>query len=167
MERYASAPRYNIARGQSAAVTVDGATRPLRWGLLAPWRGHGGKRGPMIYEAPADAIAKTPHLRKAKRVLVPADGFYAWRGKQPYLVHAGGRVSLAGLAETRDDHVESFAFVTVPSTIQLTDMVPLVVDDAWGPVAVTWQTDALSDWVDDLAHDDARCITPLAQRELF
>lgn len=167
MERYASAPRYNIARGQTAPVIVDGAPRTLRWGLLAAWRGHGGKRGPMIYEAAADAIAKTPQLRKAKRVLVPADGFYAWRGKHPYFVHAGRRVSFAGVSETRDDHVESYALVTVPSPLALVETVPLVVDDAWQPIDVTWQTDAISEWVDDLAHDDARCITPLAQRELF
>ena len=167
MERYASAPRYNIARGQTAPVIVDGEPRPLRWGLLAPWRGHGGKRGPMFYEAPHDTIATTPQLRKAKRVLVPADGFYAWRAKkQAYFIHAG-RVWFAGLADTRDDHVESFALVTVPSTLAVAETMPLVVDEAWQPTAVSWQADAISDWLDDLAHDDARCITPLAQRELF
>lgn len=166
MERYASAPRYNIAHGQTAPVIVDGETRMLRWGLLAPWRGHGGKRGPMFYEAPHEAIAKTPQLRKAKRVLVPADGFYVWRGKQAYFIHAG-RVQFAGLVDTRDDHVESFALVSVPSTVPHALVMPLVVDDAWQPVAVTWRSDAISDRVDDLAHDDAGCITPLAQRELF
>ena len=102
-ERYACAPRYNIARGQSAPAIVGGVERTLRWGLLAPWRGHGGKRGPMIYEAPEDAIASTPLLRNAKRCLIPADGFFEWQkladGKQPWLLRMANAepFALAGL----------------------------------------------------------------------
>jgi len=177
-ERYAAAPRYNIARGQTAMVLAEGE-HAMRWGLLAPWRGHGGKRGPMIYEAPAAAIATTPVLRKAKRVLVPADGFYAWRviGKKrvPYFVHGSTRGWFAGVATTHaDDSIASFAIVTVPATglvAPLAETMPLVVDRHGEPIGLDgWRADAVSTWVNDTAHDDARCIEPLgnpAQGELF
>ena len=168
MERYGCAPRYNIAHGQIAPV----GTEQMRWGLLAPWRGHGGKRGPMTYVVPEGAITSTPQLRKASRIRVPADGFYAWRKvgskRVPYWIHAG-RVSFAALSSIGDDHVASFAIVTAPSTL-FTGTAPLVVDEAWQPIEVSWRADAVSTWVNDLAHDDERCITPLgnpAQGELF
>lgn len=177
-ERYALAPRYNIARGQTAPVIVDGAERLMRWGLLAPWRGHGGKRGPMTYEAPHDAIDATPQLRNTRRVLVPADGFFAWRriGKKriPYWIHPRARTFFAGLSATADDHVESFAIVTVPAAPLVTPIaraMPMVIDETWQPLAlVGWRADAVSSWVNDVAHDDERCITPLgnpSQGELF
>jgi putative SOS response-associated peptidase YedK len=169
-ERYALTPRYNIARGQTATVIVDGVEQSQRWGLLAPWRGHGGKRGPMTYEAPHDAIEATPQLRKAQRMLVPADGFFAWRkvkGKRvPYWIHAG-RVHFVGLSSTGDDHVASFAIVTVRATgdvARVTPTMPMLVE------SVPWRVDAVSSWVNDVTHDDERCITPLgnpAQGELF
>ena len=174
MERYACAPRYNIAHGQ----TVIGVERELRWGFLAPWRGHGGKRGPMTYDAPLDAIASTPQLRKAKRVLVPADGFYAWRkvgGKRiPYWIRPPARTHFAGLSAAHDDHVESFVIVTVPASPlvkPISPVMPMIVDASWEPIALDgWRADAVSNWVNDLAHDDARCISLLgnpAQGELF
>lgn len=169
-ERYALAPRYNIAHGQTATVIVDGEEQVQRWGLLAPWRGHGGKRGPMTYDAPETAIAGTPQLRKAQRVLVPADGFFAWRkvrGKRiPYWIHAG-RVHFVGLSSTGDDHVTSFAIVTVPATgdiARVCPTMPMIEGEA------RWRVDAVSTWVNDVTHDDERCITPLgnrAQGELF
>jgi putative SOS response-associated peptidase YedK len=172
-ERYACAPRYNIARGQTAPAIVGGAVRTLRWGLLAPWRGHGGKRGPMIYEAPEDAIATTPLLRNAKRCLIPADGFYAWRKigskRVPYYIHGATRVHFAGLATTHaDDGIESFAIIVVPASPLVAAIAPTM-PRATEPLD-GWRADAVSSWVNDLAHDDAQCIAPLgnpAQGELF
>lgn len=177
-ERYALAPRYNIARGQSAPVIVDGVEHMMRWGLLAPWRGHGGKRGPMTYEVAHDALTATPQLRNAHRVLVPADGFFAWRrtGKKriPYWIHPPARTYFAGLSATGGDHIASFAIVSVPAVpfvAPISPTMPMVVDEAWQPLALAgWRADAVSTWVNDVAHDDERCITPLgnpSQGELF
>jgi putative SOS response-associated peptidase YedK len=170
-ERYGLAPRYNIAHGQTATVIVDGEEQAQRWGLLAPWRGHGGKRGPMTYDTAEAAIAATPQLRKAVRVRVPADGFFAWRkvtGKRiPYWIHAG-RVHFVGLSSTGDDHVPSFAIVTVPATgdvARATPVMPMIEERD-----VRWRVAAVSTWVNDVTHDDEHCITPLgnpAQGELF
>ena len=180
--------RYNIARKQQAFVLVDGEERSLRWGLLAPWQGHGGKRGPMVFAATEAEIAKTPHLRTARakrRALVLADGFFAWKkiGKkqQPYWVHAPEPVTFAAIvAMHKDDGLESFALVTVPAVApasQVTGAMPAIVDERWlaAPDLVPlpldrWRADAVSNHVDSESHDDPRCVETLAnpnQGELF
>ena len=108
---------------------------------------------------------------------MPADGFYAWRKvgskRIPYWIHPPARVYFAALSATGDDHVASFAIVTLPAAAgiaSITETMPMIVDDAWQPLDASWRADAVSTWVNDLAHDDARCITPLgnpAQGELF
>jgi putative SOS response-associated peptidase YedK len=126
-------PRFNIAPMQVAAIRTAEAIAPARWGLLPPWRGHGGKRGPHVVHAPLEAIEPTPLLRNAfqrQRCLVLADGFFVWRrtGKkpQPVWVHPaadarrpGARsrlVGLAGVATThRDDGQLSFALIVGPA----------------------------------------------------
>ena len=187
--RYSWSPggRFNIAHDQQAPVVTAGGERTLRWGMLSPWRGHGGKRPPVIYEAPRDAIDATPVLRNAlrkQRCLVRADGFFAWRtiGKkrQAYWIHGEQPAAFAGLWSVhRDDDVPSFAIVIVPAAprvAQVTDTMPLLADAHWLDDASAdamlsgWRVDAVSSWVDDPAHDDATCITPLnnpAQGELF
>lgn len=126
-------PRFNIAPLQIAPiVTADGLVA-ARWGLLPPWRGHGGKRGPHILHAPIEAIDATPVLRnafKAQRCLILADGFFVWHrgGKkpQPLWLHPAAdparpgtrsrTLGLAGVAAThRDDHQPSFAIIVGPA----------------------------------------------------
>lgn len=126
-------PRFNIAPLQIAPIcTADGLVT-ARWGLLPPWRGHGGKRGPHILHAPIDALDAVPVLRNAfrsQRCLVIADGFFVWQraGKkvQPLWLHPaadparpGARtrtIAFAGVAAThRDDGQPSFAIVVGPA----------------------------------------------------
>jgi putative SOS response-associated peptidase YedK len=129
LERYTLTPR-EISRGERALVQARDGERELRWGQLAPWRGHGGKRGPMIYELEAAAVKL-----KAKRCLVPADGWFAKLRKQQHWFHARGRFSLAGIiAMHADDGIESFAFVTVPATgivAPIVERMPVLVDERW------------------------------------
>lgn len=189
-------PRYNGARDRDAAVAVlCGGTRTIeamRWGMLAPWRGHGGKRPPNVYLAPRDAIDRTPLLRNAfrtQRCLLLADGFFAWRriGKksQPYWLHTAAPIAFAALYTVHaDDGRPSFAVVTVPAPpaiAPITADVPLAATDTWlasvdGALAAlsaplpALRADAVSTWVNDPLHDDPRCIAPLgnpAQGELF
>ncbi|MGE5185897.1 MAG: SOS response-associated peptidase family protein [Acidobacteriota bacterium] len=182
-ERYTltDAARFNIARGQRAPVETASGVEDLRWGLLAPWRGHGGKRGPMIHDAPVDAIATTPLLRNARakrRCLVLADGWYAWRGKQPYWIHAPHRAAFAGLVATHaDDRIASFAIVTVPAAGVVAALgeptMPALADARWladdllAPELAGWRADRVSNHVDDPAHDDPACVALLPQTELF
>ncbi|HEU0032186.1 MAG TPA: SOS response-associated peptidase family protein [Kofleriaceae bacterium] len=179
--------RYNIAHEQVAPVErlVDKqpATVDMRWGMLAPFRGHGGKRPPTIYAAPVDAIDATPALRNAlrsARCRVLADGFYVWRklgpGKrQPYWIHAAQPTAFAGLYDLERDREPRFTIVVAPAPpalAQVTDVVPVLAPSTWlGPVddarAVLalpidgLRADAVSTWVNDEAHDDPRCIALL------
>jgi putative SOS response-associated peptidase YedK len=124
-----SAPRFNIAPLQIALIRTAGAIVAARWGLLPPWRGHGGKRGPHVLHAPIDTIDHVPLLRnalKSQRCLVIADGFFIWqrtaKKSLPMWMHLPGdparthgrsrMLAFAGLAAThRDDDQPSFAII--------------------------------------------------------
>jgi len=148
-----STPRFNIAPLQRALICTATRIAEARWGLLPPWRGHGGKRGPHVVHAPLAAIDHVPLLRnsfKSQRCLVIADGFYVWRrtGKRPapIWIHpapAAARpdrrtqaIAFAGVAAThRDDGQLSFAVIVGPVTpIVASALGPA--DDAGAPVVI-------------------------------
>jgi putative SOS response-associated peptidase YedK len=164
IERITDTPRhFNIGRGQSATASIAGEWRMLRWGLLAPWRGHGGKRPPPIYVAERDTIAATPVLRRAIACSIRADGFYARYKRRAFWI--SGATEFAGLVATHaDDGVESFAIViepAPPAIAAIAPMVPIAVDASWRAIEIA---------LDFASHDDARCIAPLGnpnQGELF
>ena len=106
-------PRYNIAPSQDVPVvrpTVEGKGRELtllRWGLVPHWA-DSPKIGYRTINARAETVATKPTFRaafRARRCLIPADGFYEWRkegtGKQPYRICRpdGEAFALAGLWE--------------------------------------------------------------------
>jgi putative SOS response-associated peptidase YedK len=125
-------PRFNLAPLQLAPIRTARAIVLARWGLLPPWRGHGGKRDAHVLHAPIEAIDRIPLLRnafKTQRCLVIADGFFVWRrtSKKPLPVwihpapegpHRRSRViAFAGLAAAhRDDGQPSFAIVMGPAS---------------------------------------------------
>ena len=107
-------PRYNAAPGQRiAAVRLahDGRRLSmLRWGLIPAWA-----KEPNIGYRMINARAETAHEKpsfraafRARRCLIPADGFYEWtrRGtakqKQPWLfeLKGGAPFAFAGLWES-------------------------------------------------------------------
>lgn len=183
LERYThtSTRRFNIAPGQQASLMLrDGAVYEMRWGLLSPWRGHGGVRPPPIRTAPLNAISLTPVLARAERCLVRADGVFAkaklGKGVHAWWIH--GAAAFAGLVAThKDDGIAAFAIVTAPAPAALaayTDLLPVAADEAWltgaGPVDIAWRADEITRYFEDLAHDDERCVAPLsnpAQGSLF
>lgn len=136
------APRFNVAPLQMALVRSASSLVVARWGLLPPWRGHGGKRAPHVLHAPIDELEQVPLLRnafKSQRCLVIADGFFVWRrtGKKPQPVwvhptadpaHRDARsraIAFAGLAAThRDDGQPSFAIVVGPSSALVAPLAP-------------------------------------------
>jgi len=195
------APRFNIAPGQEAPVVLvrddERVVELMRWGMLPRWRGHGGKRGPLVHAAPLEAVSGTPLLRdafKKQRCLVVADGCYAWRElKQPIWFHPEPRrpIAFAGVWNVNDDDgVPSFAMLMGPPLVtRVKDMMPIVVAPDWyqkwldpkvSPVdaselliatpLVGWRTDIVSTRMSSPAHDDAQCIEPIGnpnQGELF
>ena len=101
---------YNVAPTQRvAAVAVRDEQRVLdrfRWGLVPGWA----ERvtiGNRLINARAETVASTPAFRhsfRAKRCLIPADGFYEWRrtpegARQPFYITAadGAPLAFAGL----------------------------------------------------------------------
>ena len=102
--------RYNVAPTQLAAVVRNEDVRRLRmlrWGLIPS-----GARDPSIGSRLINARAETASVRpsfrdafRARRCLVPVDGFFEWerlgRSRQPWLfrMRGGGAFALAGLFE--------------------------------------------------------------------
>lgn len=106
-------PRYNVAPGQLVPAVIAGAERnrlgQLKWGLVPPWADDPKVAYRMI-NARAETLKTRPAYReayRAKRCLIPADGFYEWQkqgggAKRPYRItlRGGGLFSFAGLYET-------------------------------------------------------------------
>ncbi len=104
-------PRYNIAPGQRHWMLRSESGRreivAADWGLINSWA----KDPSVAYRqinARAETVASRPAFRQAfrrRRCLLPADGFYEWRGPQkarePHWFHApdGSLLLLAGLYE--------------------------------------------------------------------
>jgi putative SOS response-associated peptidase YedK len=140
-------PRFNISPGQDApVVAADGRGRRmglLRWGLIPAWRDEPG-RG--FVNARAESAATRPSFREAfrrRRCLVPADGFYEWRGspgaKQPYWIHParGDVMAFAGLWETwrrpGEEPRHTFTILTTDANAEVREVherMPVTVDPA-------------------------------------
>lgn len=113
-------PRYNIAPTQAVLVMRPGHGEQLetinpgpdtltlmRWGLIPNWS-KDPEIGSKLINARAETVLEKPSFRaafKRRRCLIPADGFYEWRGrsgdKQPYFIHMADQkpFAFAGLWE--------------------------------------------------------------------
>lgn len=113
-------PRYNIAPTQPIHVVALDEQRArrlrlMRWGFIPSWAKQDyfervGSR-PLI-NARAETAAEKPTFRNAlkrRRCLIPADGFYEWKGeagaRTPYCIrrHDDGLFAFGGLWETAVD----------------------------------------------------------------
>jgi putative SOS response-associated peptidase YedK len=105
-------PHYNIAPLQDHFVIRSRyETRhliPARWGLVNSWATNSSLAASCI-NAKAETIETRPSFKDAltkRRCIVPADGFYEWRGpksnREPLWIHPadGGLLWLAGLYES-------------------------------------------------------------------
>jgi putative SOS response-associated peptidase YedK len=100
-------PRYNIAPTQPVPVVLEenGARhfRLMRWGFLPSWV-KDPKEFPLVINIRSETAAEKPSFRNAlkrRRCLMPADGFYEWRGK--------GKEREAYLAASKDRGAFAFA----------------------------------------------------------
>jgi putative SOS response-associated peptidase YedK len=102
--------RYNVAPTQSVPVVrlMDGkrVVQFLRWGLIPIWAKEA-KFGMNCVNAQGETAHEKPAFRsafKARRCIVPADGYYEWTGpkgdKQPWLFECAETFGFAGLWET-------------------------------------------------------------------
>jgi putative SOS response-associated peptidase YedK len=141
-------PRWNVAPTQEVPVVRlarDGSRelRMLRWGLVPFWA-KDEKGGARMINARGESVAEKPAFReafKARRCLVPADGFYEWEtlgespSKQPLLFRMadGKPFAFAGLWERwrpKDGPaLETFTIVNTAANeimAQYHDRVPIV-----------------------------------------
>lgn len=131
------APRYNIAPSQEVAVIrqEEGERRValLRWGLVPAWAKEPSV-GARLINARAETVAHKPAFRsafRARRCLVPADGFYEWvsRGgeKTPfYITFTDGRVfAMAGLWERWTGGSQTLETCTILTTTPNEIVAPL------------------------------------------
>jgi putative SOS response-associated peptidase YedK len=125
-------PRWNIAPTQKAPVFRVGADGKrsldaLRWGLVPSWS-EDLKFGAKTINARADTVATKPAFRsafKARRCLVPANGFYEWTKRTPKQAWFFRRADdapflFAGLWESWTDKatgevVETYTILTRPA----------------------------------------------------
>jgi len=140
--------RYNIAPTQDVPVVRTGAREGqpelamMRWGLVPSWS-RDINRGPPLINARIETVLAKPAFRdavRARRCLVPADGFYEWAdragGKQPYYVNlrSHGLFAFAGIWARWQDKsgevLDSMAILTTASNPVLApihDRMPVIV----------------------------------------
>jgi putative SOS response-associated peptidase YedK len=145
-------PRFNVAPTQDAPVVTlrDGArvVEMMRWGLVPHWATRPGPRPPLMINARIESLDKPvfrDSLKRGRRCLVAADGFFEWkRDRKPptpiYFRPVPRRViAFAGLwtrarkFPERDDspRIVSFAIITGPANplvASIHDRMPVVLD---------------------------------------
>ncbi|MDQ1909466.1 SOS response-associated peptidase [Paenibacillus sp. GD4] len=109
-------PRYNAAPGQWIPAILGTDRREsswnrigeLRWGLVPSWASDE-RAGAKMLNIRSETVSEKPAFRRLlqrKRCLIPADGFYEWKGsgrqKQPYrfLLRSGEPFGMAALYDT-------------------------------------------------------------------
>lgn len=151
-------PSWNIAPTHEAPVVraVDDSRTfaKLRWGLVPNWARPTSSRPPLI-NARGETIAEKPSFKESFnlfRCLVPADGFFEWRGKgstrQAFFADPGETVAFAGLWATSQGpdgkSLETFTIVTTEANKLLKDVhhrMPVVIPpdafDIWLKASTT------------------------------
>lgn len=140
-------PRFNIAPSQRVPVViVDQGRRllvPMRWGFLPGWAKEAKQA---VVNARSETAFDKPFFRsamRARRCLMPADGFYEWKtepdGKQPYLFSRadGAPFAFAALWERwtspeGGEPIDTVALLTTSANATLTpvhDRMPVILRD--------------------------------------
>jgi putative SOS response-associated peptidase YedK len=148
-------PRYNFAPTQVSpivGVSKDDqiGVHDLHWGLVPFWAKNV-KIGYKAINARVETVAEKPMFRSAfkeRRCLVPARGYFEWKGekppKQPYFIHepAGQLMLFAGLWETwrpkeGGDPLYTYTIVTGPPGLvsgDVHDRAPVILPpEQWMP----------------------------------
>jgi putative SOS response-associated peptidase YedK len=158
-------PRYNIAPGQMVPVII--ANRPrrivfMRWGLIPHWA-KDEKTAYKMINARVETLTQRPafhSLLSHNRCLVPASGFYEWKGegrdKTPYYIHPQSEpfFAFAGLYDvwTKPDGEALYTFTIITTDAdeymaRLHNRMPIILakelEDAWLDSELTRAQDVL------------------------
>jgi len=150
--------RYNIAPTQEAPVARFAASGSrelcmLRWGLVPSWS-RDATRAARLINARSETVAEKPSYRdayRARRCLVPADGFYEWRrsGRARLPIHfqrtGGLPFAFAGLWERWSSPVDGAELQTF--TV-LTTTANELVGEVHDRMPVILTEGALDRWMD-------------------
>lgn len=179
--------QWNIAPGASVLIQhqLDGQLQlaRARWGLTPPWLTDLSKTPA---QARAETLAEQPMFRQAftqRRCLMPANGFYEWRGsvrKRPYWLTPGEGSALffAAIWEAYPVQEQVWLSCAVVTQAVVNQRRPLILDEAgqaaWldpetplarlhellaGPPAALRER-ALANFVNDPKLDAPECLTP-------
>lgn len=144
-------PSFNVAPTRKVAIIREPEPEQrealgVRWGLVPSWSKGPDNRYSMI-NARAESVSSKPAFRnafRARRCLIPADGFYEWQrsasGKQPYYVTViddSYPFLMAGLWERwrnpQGEILESCAIVTTEANgvvANIHDRMPVILERA-------------------------------------
>ena len=154
---------FNVAPTQEvlAILRERGINRLVRlhWGLVPFWA-KDSTIGSKLINARSETVAAKPSFRNAfrkRRCLIPADGFYEWKGKggnkQPIFLTLPNRepFAFAGLWEAWDDHgrlAEPYRSCTILTRAASESMKPI-----HHRMPVILKPDAYNAWLDPNSHD--------------
>ncbi len=146
---------YNIAPTAMVPAFTAESGRAMHWGMVPPWAKEK-KLKYATFNARSESVADKPAFRhawnKSQTCLVPALGYYEWKGekgsKQPYFIHpvADEPLVMAGLWEhwqMGEDSLYSCTIITRPSGGVLADLhsrMPLMLDHT---AAEQWLNDGV------------------------
>jgi putative SOS response-associated peptidase YedK len=158
--------RFNIAPTDPHWIVraryEDRLILPAKWGLVNSWA-KDAKRAASQINARAERLQTSPAFRDAfenRRCVVPADGFFEWRGpkdaRQPLWFHRadGSLILFAGLYESwpqsPDNWQRTFTIVTTEANNLMApvhDRMPVILDD-----------DAVDEWLNQNEKEPQRLL---------
>jgi len=167
--------RYNIAPTQKVAVIRQQAPSRIEeciWSFKNP------RSGAPIINARSETLTERPmfkDLLAANRCLIPADGFYEWKGRQPYYFQLAEKQLFAFAGLWRDGRCVILTRTADQNMKGIHDRMPVIIE----PVNWTrWLTGSstvpcstfnilrfaparpVSRRVNKVTHDDPPCIAP-------
>jgi putative SOS response-associated peptidase YedK len=153
-------PSYNVAPTQEIPVIIqhEGGRhlKKRHWGLVPFWA-KDSSIGSRMINARVETVNSKPAFRaalKLRRCLIPANGFYEWKGKagskQPYYFHlsSGEPIAFAGLWEVWEDRNAPAESATYKSCTIITTNASGSVKDVHDRMPLILKPEFYEEWLD-------------------
>lgn len=163
-------PNYNVAPTLEIPVIVmqedERHIRKRHWGLVPFWA-KDTSIGSRMINARVETLASKPAFRaalKQRRCLIPANGFYEWKGKagskQPYYFHlpSGEPFAFAGLYETWEDKQAPPGAGLYKSCTIITTEAGESVKDIHDRMPLILKPEAYGEWLDPENRDSGKML---------